>query len=303
MKKGLYVVAIFVSVLLIGLVSAGFLDSIKRTITGYVPSQDTNVSVTVQGIDPVTISVDNSTVGTPSPIENNPSYVWIYSTVCDPNGVNDINDSSVTVTYSKSGETSRSNNSCTLVSDIDGQCANFSCNVTMYYWDGAGIWNINVTASDLGNGSTQYNDSTTFSYSEVKAMVISPGQLNWTGIYPAATNETADNDPTVVNNTGNYNGTLNLTGLDLYGLTITNEKFGVNNFTVEVVNASCGTGDSAYLVNATDVLVTSSQANKGNLSAGGGAGQEELYYCIPTVPQLSTQEYSTSQLGSWIVKY
>jgi len=118
MKKGLYFLAVIIGVLLIGLVSAGLFDSIKRTITGYAQQQDTNVSVTVLGIDPVTIAVDNSTVGSPTPIENNPSYVSIYATVCDPNGVNDIDDSSVAVTYSKSGETSRSNNSCSLVSDI-----------------------------------------------------------------------------------------------------------------------------------------------------------------------------------------
>ena len=281
MKKGLYIVAVFVSVLLIGLVSAGLLGDIRNALTGHVAQQDTNVSVTVFGADPVTIEVDNSTLtGGVTPIENGITYVNVYAKVCDPNGFNDINVSSVSATYTNNTET-RSNSSCVNISNIDSQCLNFSCNVTMYYWDAPGFWNINVTANDYGNQTPQYNDSQTFSYNLLKALVISPNQLNWTGIYPTAVNETADNDPTVVNNTGNYNGTINLTGLDLYGLTITSEKFGVDNFTVEIVNASCGTGDSVFLVNATDSLVTNSVANRGNLSAGSGAGQEELYYCIP----------------------
>ncbi len=307
MKKGLYIVPILFSVLLISLVSAGFFDSVKNILTGQaIENQTVNVSVTIQGVDPVTIGpVDTSALdGTITPIEDGSVNAPIYVTVCDPNGVNDINDSSVTVTYSNAtyGE-SRSNYSCVNVSDLDGQCANFSCNVTMYYWDVAGIWNINVTASDLGNGSTVYNDSQTFQYNELKALVISTTQLNWTGIYPAANNETPDNDPTIVNNTGNYNQTISLLGLDLHGLTITDEEFGVGNFTAEVVNASCGTGDSVYLVNDSIVSITSSEANKGNLTSGSGSGQEEVYYCIPTVPQLSTQEYSTYQIGSWIVSY
>jgi hypothetical protein len=304
MKRGLYMITILVSILLISLVSAGLLDSIKDALTGHATSQDTNVSVTVTGPAQVNVTVDNSTLdGGVTPVEDSSTTTYVNILVCDPNGVNDIDDSATEVSYVKVGEDTRSNTSCVLVSDVNSYCANFTCQVTMWYWDLYGTWTINATANDLGNQTAVYNDSYTFAINQLKALTISPAQLNWTAITPGDTNATANNDPTVVNNTGNYDGTLNITGLDLYGLITTAEVFRVSNFTAEVVNASCGTGDSEYLVNASQVLITGSLANPGNLSAGAGAGQEELYYCIPNVPQLSSQEYSTAQLGSWTVSY
>lgn len=301
MKRGLYITTLIVSILLISLVSAGLLDSIRDALTGHATSQDTNVSVTVTGTAQVNVTVDNSTLtGGVTQTEGSSTTTDIYILVCDPNGVNDVNDSATEISYYKSGEDTRYG-TCSWDSDVNTYCANFSCQVDMWYWDLYGTWNINATANDLGNKTAVSNTSYTFTVNQLKAMVISPQQLNWTAITPGDTDAKADNDPTTVNNTGNYDGTLNVTGLDLYGLTTTSEKFGVNNFTSGIADDCTGSG--VYLANASQVLVTGSSANPGNLSLGGGAGQEELYYCIPNVPQLSSQEYSTAQLGSWTVSY
>lgn len=302
MKRGKIALVFIVAILLISLVSAGLLDDIRKALTGKATSQDTNVSVTVVGANPVNLTADNSTLtGGVNPTELTTTTSTVYITVCDPDGVNDIDDSSVEIIYTKPGETDRTNTSCVLVGDLDTYCANYTCEVTTYYWDGAGQWTINVSASDLGNGSTVYNDSATFTMNQLKALVIQPDQINWTAITPGDTDSKADNDPTTVNNTGNYDGTLNVTGLDLYGETVTSEVFGVDNFTSGIADDCTTSG--VYLANNSQVLITSSDSNPGNLSAGGGAGQEELYYCIPNVPILSSQQYSTTQLGSWVVSY
>ncbi len=301
MKRGRIIVLCAVSILLIGLASAGLFDSIKDALTGHATNQPTNVSVTVTGTQQVNVTIDNSTLtGGVTQTEASSTSTTVYVTVCDPDGVNDINDSATEVSYTKSGEDTRSN-TCSLVGDLNSYCANFSCQVTMWYWDGAGQWTINATANDLGNMTAVYNDSYTFTVNLLKAMTIQPNQINWTSITPGVTDEKADNDPTIVNNTGNYDGTINLTGLDLYGDTITSEVFGVNNFTSGIADNCAGSG--VYLSNNTQVLITGSVSNPGNLSLGGGAGQEELFYCIPLVPLLSSQQYSTNQLGSWIVSY
>mgnify|MGYP006289808109 CR=1 FL=1 len=301
MKKSVLLISIMISVLLVGVVSAGLFDSIKRTITGKALSQDTNVTVNVVGATQVNITVDNSTLsGGVTPVEDSSNTVNVYATVCDPDGVNDINDSATTVSYYKSGETTRSG-SCSLVGDLDAYCANFSCSADLYYWDGYGVWNSNLTANDLGNQTPVSNTSFTFNYQLLRAMVIDPNQINWSAISPGDTDAKADNDPTTINNTGNYDGTLNVTGLDLYGLSTTTEVFGVDNFTAGIAD-DCATS-GVYLANASSVLVTSSDANPGNLTSGGGAGQEELHYCIPTVPLLSSQQYSTDQQGEWTIIY
>lgn len=302
MKRGKIVLIFILGILLLSLVSAGLLDSIKETLTGHVTSQDTNVTVNVVGTTAVNLTADNTTLtGGITPIESTTTTSEVFVKVCDPDGVNDIDDSSVEIIYTKAGETDRTNTSCTLISDIDTHCTNFSCSVTTYYWDGAGQWTINISATDLGNGSTIYNDTYTLTINQLKSMVIQPNQINWTAITPGGSDAKADNDPTIINNTGNFDGTLNFTGIDLYGTTVITEIFAVDNFTSGIVDDCTGSG--VYLANNTQVLIISSDSNPGNLSLGGGAGQEELYYCIPNVPTISSQQYSTSLLGSWTVSY
>ncbi|RLG09655.1 hypothetical protein DRN73_09545, partial [Candidatus Pacearchaeota archaeon] len=199
------------------------------------------------------------------------------------------------------GKATRENISCNLVSDLDSYCANYTCSVTSWYFDISGQWTINASATDLGNQTVIYNTSYTFTMNQLKAMTIQPNQINWSAITPGDTDDKADNDPTIINNTGNYNGTINITGLDLYGETTTTEKFGTDNFTAGIAD-DCATS-GVYLNNNTQVLITSSNSNPGNLSAGSGAGQEQVYYCIPNVPSISSQKYSTSKLGSWTISY
>jgi hypothetical protein len=302
MKRGKILLAFIFVLLLIGLASAGLLADIKNALTGHATNQPTNVTVHVAGINPVNVTVDNSTfTGGVTLTESSSATTTVYVTVCDPDGQNDINNTGTRVEFVKSGEDTRLNYSCNKENQINAYCANFSCLVDMWYWDGAGTWTINASAVDKGNLTTIYNESYSFTVNLLHAMVIYPSQLNWTGIYPGGVNETADNDPTVVNNTGNYAGTLNVTGLDLYGEINASEIFAVDNFTSGILDDCAGSGE--YLINNTQVLVTGSDSNPGNLSAGAGAGQEELYYCIPLVPVLSSQDYTTNQSGSWTVSY
>jgi len=303
MKKGGIAIIIVCSILLMGFVSAGFFDSIKSAITGKVSSGPTNVSVSITGTNPVTIGpIENGTLtGGVDPIEDGSTTTTIYGTVCDSDGVNDIDDSSVQVQYTKVGETTRQNLSCSLVGDLDSNCANYSCSVDMWYWDGNGEWIINFSATDLGNGTTISNNSFTFSYNQLKAMVITPPALTWPALSSGATNQDSSNDPTVINNTGNYDGTVDITGINLYGETTTTEIFGVGNFTADETDSTCGAG--TVLVNGTATTIVGTDSNPGNLSAGAGAGQEEVYYCIPLVPSLSSQTYSTDQSESWTILY
>jgi len=299
MKRGLTIGVIIVSVLLISLTSAGLIDSIRDALTGQATSQLTNVSVTIAGANQVNVTVDNSTlVGGVTPIELSTTSSEIYVTVCDPDGVGDINDSTIQASF-QNGAVTRTNSSCVLVGDLDTYCANYSCSIETFYWDTSGDWTINASAIDLGNLTRIYNDTFNFAMNQLKALVISPEQLTWTGISPGQTDQGADDDPTLVNNTGNYDGVINVTGTDLFGETTTTELFDVSNFTADETDSTCAGGTT--LVNETTKAITGTDSNPGNLTAGGGAGQEEIYYCIPSVPLLSSQEYSTDQSGSWTV--
>ena len=59
-------------------------------------------------------------------------------------------------TFSSIGEDSRTNLSCSLVSDINTTTANYSCTIGIWYWDGAGIWNVNTSILDSSNKPSSY---------------------------------------------------------------------------------------------------------------------------------------------------
>jgi hypothetical protein len=305
-KKESVIIVIFICLILlvtVSMVSAGLLDWLKKTVSGKVSQQPTNITITVSGVNPAIIE---SVSGIPNtdPVEEDNRSITFYVTMYDADGVSDLNDTSVSSNFTMPGETARESGTCGLVGDIDSNRANYSCMINMWYWDGAGNWTITVRGKDLGNGSWAYNTSTQFQYNLLRAMLITPDVLTWPAITPGADNQTSDNDPTTVNNTGNYNETLEVNAIDLAGESNPSYKIYSENFTVGLTTGG-GTPEciGTQLQNATYVSITNSDANPGNLSLGGGSGQEDFYYCITKVPSLSSQTYSTSQGGSWIIRY
>ncbi|MBU1988971.1 MAG: hypothetical protein KKD94_05840, partial [Nanoarchaeota archaeon] len=148
------------------------------------------------------------------------------------------------------------------------------------------------------------NTTTTFQYNLLKAMVISPPSLSLT-VTTGAMNQTPS-EPTLINNTGNYNvSNISLTTINLYGETYTSFYIDVGNFTIDIDTggtppAECAGGTS--LTNGTAVNITNSLLDRGNHSVNDGVtGQEQFYYCIPEVPPVPTQPYSTSAGGSWTI--
>jgi hypothetical protein len=298
-KKVVYGLVISMALLVLAgsLVSAGFWEF----ITGQAISQPTNVSVQVKGATQCKLDFV-APIANVNPNEANYQTITFEAHVFDQDGANDINRTATFANFSKSGSTTRYSTQCTYNGNLPPRGANFTCSVTMWYWDASGTWNINVGGNDIGNLSGCTNTSTTFTYNLLQAMVISPPALTWSALSVGATNQLSNNHPTVINNTGNYNGTVKLNGLNLQGDVVTSEYLGVNNFTSNNnVGTVCASGTA--LVNGTTTTIGSTNSNPGNISAGGNQGQEMLYYCIPTVPAVTSQTYSTTLGGSWIVSY
>lgn len=301
MKRALYFgVSVFFIVILISMVSAGFFSS----LTGKATSQPTNVSVSFKDISPAQVTYVSPITGV-NPLELNQVAVSFAVQVYNFDKLGDINFSSVFANFSNNGVT-RGPVQCINVNNITNRIANFSCTINMWYWDAAGGWNISVVASDIGNGTKAYNATTYFTYNQLKAMVLSPPALTWPVLTTGEINSTSNNDPSIINNTGNYNGTVQVTGFDLAGETDSNDTFAVGNFSSSILTSSneCGITTSNLLANNSAITITNAVPNPGNLSAGGGVGQEEIYYCIRQVPVIPTQTYSTAAGGlSWIVAY
>ena len=301
---------VFILILFINLSSADFYDWFGK-ITGRVTTGQTNVSVALNGTNGVTLLVYNSSLGSVSPTEDGTTTATIYIVVNDTDGVSDINDTSVNVTFYKTGETNRGNNSCQLLSDLTAQTANYTCAVSMYYFDSSSTWNIIACARDLGNGTYVCNSTTTFTYNQLQALTLSPNSITWATLTPGGTNQTSNNDPSIVNNTGNYNFTnVTVKGFNLHGEVVTTTFINVANFTVANntgSTAECDTSptvnNATVLSNGTAIQIKHSLLTRGNHSVNNGAtGQEQLYHCILTVPQVQSQTYSTSYAGgAWII--
>ena len=317
-KRGIYIVIILVFSILIvsSIVSAGIIDWLKKTITGKASTtQQTNVSIAVAGLNPVYITVWNDTLaGTVvDPTEEGATTLIFNVTVSDDDGASDINDSSVQAEFTND-TTTRGNLTCTEnTGESTSTSQNYTCTIEMLYFDGPVEWMINVTANDLGNVTYYSNYSQHFGYNQLQAIVITPQALTWPSVSPGDTNQTSNNDPTIINNTGNYNATGNLQ-VQAYNLHGTNTEFiPVENFSVGLDTGDTCTGDlciecnatTTFLVNGTATTITGGVLERGNLTLGESHSNETFYYCEHIIPStISSQTYSTQNAGSapWVIQ-
>jgi len=310
-RISLILIVFVLSIFLSFSVSAGFFDWFHQSITGKSTSQATNVSVSLAGISPVIIyQVTNYSISPTNANESGTRNITFGVYISDADGAADVNDTSVFVNFSRTGQPTRVAGSyCSPGPDLSATQANYSCSIEMWYWDQPGLWTIRVKATSFGNNSEVFNVTEVFLYNELKALTLSPYALEWGGLNTGSKNQTSSNDPQYVNNTGNYNGTIGITGKNLLGESNSAWTIAAGNFTVNLSTSAqgvdeCqkGASDANVLTNGTSLTVPSSYSNPGNLSINDGTGQEAFYYCIPLVPSIMSQIYSTKE-GSWIIGY
>ena len=149
MKKGVLYFTLISIILLMSLSSAGLLDWFGK-ITGKATQQDTNATITIQGTAAVTIEVFNSTLtgSTVEPTENGIKNITFTTRITDADGAADINVSSVSANFTRTGEPLRQNTSCNDLGQDTSTAKNFSCTIGMYYFDENASWTITVRAND-----------------------------------------------------------------------------------------------------------------------------------------------------------
>ncbi|MEK6840814.1 MAG: hypothetical protein AABX79_02580 [Nanoarchaeota archaeon] len=305
MKRGklLAISAVF-ALILTSLISANLFSDFWGKITGEATSGTTSLNITVGNSAP-TISFVTS-VSSQNPLELGYRSVLLNFSVNDTDGAGNINLSSARARLNRTGETNRDNFTCADLG-AGGNGHMFNCNVSIYYYDENAVWTINVSARDNSEASSE-NSTTNFTYNLLTAMVLSPTALTWTALNLTATNISSNNDPILLNNTGNSaNGTVNSTAYNLRGETTTTQFIFANNFTIGNVTDGCGTGiNSSILVNATSKQLNGTNFSKGNNSLNFGnqtSGQEQLFICNRGIPQdASSQSYSSAFYGSWVIE-
>lgn len=288
---------VLVLLLIIPFASAGTFSNLWNQITGRATTSPVTLNISVgAGNSPTIWNVTKITDVSGGLNEGPaPTYVIINFSVTDADGIGNINDSSARVNLSKSGETSRINSSCARW-QASGNSANYTCNMTMYWWDGVGNWVVNVTIKDL-NGNYAENSTITLTVGSTSGFVSGPSSLTWATISPGATNTLANNNLRL-NNTGNVVKNVQINATDLVGESTSSKQLGANNFSIANTSSCTGAAMSNYVYTAVSTLPI------GNYSLNdGSSGQKDLYFCLTSAnSDLTMQAYSTLSKGTWTVK-
>lgn len=253
--------------------------TVNLTVGNNVPTVDLVKLQTSTPINPT----ESSTTAT----------VWEVH-VTDLDGVSNIANARMDIT--KTGENTRSDTTCSLIGGIDADTNNYTCTVNMQYYDGNSTWTVNASGTDI-NGAQGENTTQTLTYGSLIAFTISPTAINFGSINPAQSDAKATDDPIVLTNTGNINmSVIEVNATDLVGIS-TATDFLAGNFTVGITD-DCATSGVSMVTN-TYTQITNSACNRAGFS---WASTEDLYYCIPTVPNVLQDIFDTQAKGSWTIK-
>jgi len=311
-------------VLVVSVVNAlpTFFDALKRSFTGF---RDTNLitGMPTTGTTGLSISVTSLAPnvsqifplnGSGSITESGVSNFSFSFNATDPDGADDLNDSSARINLtSSSGDQVRSNVSCGQYGlNLNTSTANYTCVVRIYYFDQAGNWTIRASIADNGAQLIANDSGANFTLFSTLAIVVGPGSLTFPSIAASAVNTTSNNDPIYVNNTGNQNITANnvrVTPITLAGQTTPAFNLSAANFSVSnqtaAFNPECNI-TTPELANNTVYNIAETILPRGNNSAGTGTGNgvEQVYVCLRATPGASVlpaQTYSATGGAAWTI--
>jgi len=326
MKKGKIVkenkkifVFIFILIFVVALIAivyfSGFFGKITTFDTATLKSVGLNITVGAPLIIEV-INWSTTMVLSQGPLSTSRE---INFTVYHGAGSQFLNDSTAFMNISLVGGVGEvvRNNSCTRF-NFSTNYVTYTCNMTMWWWDGGGNWKINAEITD-NNSNTNVNSSTTLYVGSTTGFEISPNNLSWAAMGLGATNQSSSNDPLILNNTGNQpvgnaSGTSNISinATDLKGETNAAYSLFANNFSAGPIGGTCpgaacsecGGGFAGNFSVSRYANVSNMTLPKGNYSVeDGSTGQEKMYFCLRIAGyEITSQAYSTVNQNPWTVK-
>lgn len=289
--------------ILIGLVALVFLlvPFVQGVITGEAIDSPFDVNITVSsGSAPVIFAVwDSVMTDVSSGLNEGPlsTQVSINFSVSDADTFGNLDDSTAAMDFSKASEDTRTVICSRITAESSGNFANYTCDVLMWWFDGAGTWDITASISDT-NANAATNITQQFTVGSTTGFVVSPAVLTWASITPAATLQ-EPNEYMILNNTGNSIRTIEINATNLYGETDNSKALYAENFSAKVSGGCGGTS----LVDSAFTTVGAASLPVGNYTIGDTTGQVKIYYCLEaTNSDLSAQSYSTSQAGAWTIQ-
>lgn len=307
----------FIIILMFSMISAGWFEDFKKVITGEATKP---VTVNISVGKPEIRYVYNTTaafISAATGLSQGPlgTSLILNFTAYLTSGTPNLNHSTAGVNFTIPGLT-RQNTSCATISgQSTANLQNYTCNVTMWWWYNSTTWSITAFVKD-NTTNIGTNSSMNFTVGSTTAFDVGPTALTWPGISPGATNQTSDNDPMTLNNSGNQaigisSGNISVNATNLFGETTGSQALWARNFSIGLatggtscVGAACTECAGTFPVQSSNYTnISSSTLPTGNYTINDGTAQEQLWYCVILVgAELSNQQYSTAANGSWIVQ-
>jgi hypothetical protein len=306
-KRNISIAVIILLFLILPLISAGLFQDTWNKITGKASStQNVSLNITVTNSPPWIYAITGLSAVTLTDAPS-PTFVVINFSVNDSDGAANLNNATAAINLTRGGEALRYNSSC-VVKDYSGNYSNYTCNITMWWFDGAGPWNVYANITDL-NGNLVVNGTSAITLNTLTGFVMSPPTLNFTNLVAGSYNNTPTNH-LLLNNTGNVDistGNIQVNASDLVGESTANRFLYAGNFSMSTFtgnNIECNiTASATQMANRTFTGIVSSVLAAGNYTINDGTAQEHIYACLRQVgSELTQQQYSTSRWGPWTVQ-
>ena len=336
-----FLVLVFLLLALVAVpVFLGDYPEMWNMITGQATTSTSTAAITIDSIPVVnyTALVNLSGAGSPITISAGTSQQVNFTFMAfDADGTGDLDNSTARLAINITPRAadgdlyftneSRYNTTCHANGTINVNTIQYLCSVYIWYWDASGAWTINASVKD-SFAYTGENSSTQFQLAQTTAMIMAPSALTWATLDLGYTNRTSNNDPIMINNTGNKNiglGGVSVSGSDLegngtpsYSPTYPQSLIKAQNFSIQHFNATAtadcnsGAGVNCYECNGTQLQNGSGDTanpqalSYANITAGnnslvlrnGTSGQEDLFVCLRLVPsQIPRATYDTT--GNW----
>ncbi|MEM3113370.1 MAG: hypothetical protein QXI33_03020 [Candidatus Pacearchaeota archaeon] len=250
-------------------------------------TQPSNTAPTIVSINP--IPNVNLNAGTTT-------NVTVIFTAEDLNGASNLNDTTASVSFSKTGEATRTSVPVTGCSAgaPSGNQKTYTCIVTMQYYDAPGTWNAQVRVDD--QESLTATSTSTFNVNTLFAESINPGSISFGTVSPGQNDVNSIN--TRITNIGNMLSNIKIISKNLIGNTNPLEQIHATNIKVGLSSSNvCLTGDQ--LSDNVEVQITGIQIPKNDgLSTNNFV---DITYCMDVPTGISAQAYSatSSQGNAW----
>jgi len=253
----------------------------------------------------VTLDVQNSiptitsmviTSASYDPVEDDNSTVTVNINVTDQNGVSNLDNGKVYIYVDDAATFVAPVNAytrkCVPTHNWTSTKRQYRCQTDLRFFDAAGTYSTNITAGD-----TQYTvwnntgtNAPTFTYTTLLAFNISSQTVGFNTPAVGVVNYPSVNNPTVLQNTGNADLYLNVTGANLVGASHT---FNIGNFSVSL--DSTPTAEQVLSTASQQINVTGTRAQM----LRGAASLEDLYWFVDVPVGTAMDSYTSS---AWLLK-